>query len=77
MVMDISTSVQKTRKETVRKVPAELKAGDRIIFSAGMGGENDVVTVTSVTEDFATSYIHVDEYDFAILVSPHNTVKFA
>lgn len=69
--------VQQTRKESVRKVPTALRAGDRIIFSAGMGGENDIVTVTTIEEDFGTASIWVEEYDFPILVLTNNTVKFA
>jgi len=61
----------------LRKIPTALKSGDRIIFSSGMGGENQVVTVDMVTESFGTAEIHTDELDFPILVTTTNTVKFA
>lgn len=62
---------------SVRKIPTALKSGDRIIFSAGMGGDNQVVTVANVVEDFGIAHIYTEEYDFSIEVLTNNTVKFA
>lgn len=62
---------------SVRKVPTALQSGDRIIFSAGMGGEGETVTVESVSEAFGTASIHTEELDFPIEVLTINTVKFA
>lgn len=67
----------KTRRESVRKIPSALRAGDRIIFSAGMGGQNEIVTINAVEESYGIAYIYTEELDFAIEVLTNNTVKFA
>lgn len=62
---------------TIRKKPAELNKNDRIIFSAGMGGVGQVVTVDHIETVDDIALIHTDEIDFAIEVLMHNTVKLA
>jgi hypothetical protein len=63
---------------SIRKVPEALASGDRIIFSQGMGGTGEVVTVESVTyEGFDVYHIHTDEVPFPLEVLTHNTVKLA
>lgn len=63
---------------SIRKVPEALVPGDRIIFSQGMGGTGEVVTVKSVTyRGEAWAYIHTDETTFPIEVLTINTVKLA
>jgi hypothetical protein len=61
----------------VRVRPILLVPGDRIIFSAGMGGEGEVVTVESVSQALGTASIHTEELDFPIEVLTHNTVVLA
>jgi hypothetical protein len=65
-------------KSSIRKVPEALTSGDRIIFSQGMGGTGEVVTVKSVTYgDGGIAYIHTNEKPFPILSLIDNTVKIA
>lgn len=71
------TGSHTVRKETIRKHPTALKTGDRIIFSAGMGGDNQVVTVDFVYEEMGIVQIHINESGSPIEVLSHNTVKFA
>jgi hypothetical protein len=71
------TTNTSVRKETVRKHPSALKTGDRIIFSAGMGGDNQVVTVDFVYEESGIVQIHTNESGSPIEVLAHHTVKFA
>jgi hypothetical protein len=54
-----------------------LHPGDRFIFSAGMGGEGQIVTVETVTMVLDTAMISVEEFDFPIESLTHNTVKLA
>lgn len=70
-------SVQQTRKPSIRVRPILLVPGDRIIFSAGMGGQGEVVTVQTVSQAFGTASVYTEELDFAIEVLTHNTVKIA
>lgn len=62
---------------SIRKVPADLRNGDRIIFSTPMGGSGEVVTVDfiSLSADMARVYIQ-ESPGVPIKVLPHNTVKF-
>jgi hypothetical protein len=67
----------RTRKPTVRKVPTDLRSGDRIIFSPPMGGTGETVTVESVSQAVALkmAFIHTKEVASPIEVLFQNTVK--
>ena len=67
----------KTRKPSVRLRPMLLVPGDRIIFSGGMGGRGQTVTVEKVSLVLDTAMILVEEMTEPIEVLTHNTVKLA
>ena len=65
----------RTRKPTARSRPGLLYPEDRIIFSSGMGGLGQIVTVKTVSIDGDIASIFVEEQPGAIEVLTHNTVK--